>query len=65
MQRIYSQVMFKLVLMLLKFMKFTSDNAFIVGLGYLVCCRLSVVPIPCRIVQELLLLIYTISYGLL
>ena len=57
MQRIYSRKIpeLKLVLVLLKFMKFISDNAFIVSLAMLQVIH--VVPIPCRIVQEWLLLI--------
>ena len=35
MQKIYSQEMLKLVLVLLKFMKFRSNNAFIVSLAML------------------------------
>ena len=42
--------------MLLKFMKFTSDNVFIVSVAILQV--IYVVPFPCRIVQEQLLLIW-------
>ena len=59
MQRIYYKevlkLKLKLVLVLLKFMKFILDNAFIVSLAMLYV--IYVLPIPCRMVQEWPLLI--------